>query len=242
MREWKKAALASAAIIAGVTGAGVSGLSGTAHAEDAVIFSGGATLLTDYRLRGASLSDKEPVIQGVVQAEVPLNETLSLYGGIWASSLDKDAGAGAMETDFFAGVIGKFDNVTVKARYLRLVFHDANGIDFDQFEIGASMPAGPLNLGIGAVHDEYNGGGHSTYGYARAGYSIPDTGVGLSALVGYEDGTGWDSKINWGLGATYTTGPVTFGAEYIDTNKFAAASNGKNRAGGTVVFSVGGAF
>lgn len=242
MREWKKAALAGAAVIVGVTGAGVSGLSGTAHAEDAVIFSGGVTLLTDYRLRGASLSDKEPVIQGVVQAEIPVSENLSLYGGIWGSSLDKDAGAGAMETDFYAGVIGKFDDLTVKARYLRLVFHDANNIDFDQFEIGASFPAGPLNLGVGAVHDEYNGGGHSTYGYARAGYSIPDTGVGLSGLIGYEDGTGWDGKVNWGLGATYTTGPVTFGAEYIDTNKFSAASNGKNRAGGTVVFSVGGSF
>ncbi|HEY0957999.1 MAG TPA: TorF family putative porin [Novosphingobium sp.] len=241
MIDWKKASLAGAAALAALTG-----LTGQAHAEDGPVkFSGGVTLLTDYRLRGASLSDTNPVIQGVVQAEVPINETISLYGGIWASSLDKDAGAGAMETDFYGGVMAKFDDVTVKARYLRLVFHDANNIDFDQFEVGVSAPVGPIGLGVGAIHDEYNGGGHSTYVYTNASYAIPDTGIGLSALVGYEDGTNWNNKINWSLGATYTTGPVTFGATYIDTNKFSPASADQgfnNRAGGTVVFSVGGKF
>lgn len=236
MTHWNKAALAVAAMAGCMTG-----LSAPAHAENVVI-SGGVTLLTDYRLRGASLSDTQPVIQGVVQADVPLNDTISLYGGVWASSLDKDAGAGAMETDLYIGAKANVGNVALRARYLRLVFHDANNIDFDQFEVGANVPVGNLTLGAGAVHDEYNGGGHSTYGYVSAGYSIPDTGVGLNGLVGYEDGSNWDSKVNWGLGATYTTGPVTFGAQYIDTNKFAPASNGKNRAGSTVVFSVGGKF
>jgi uncharacterized protein (TIGR02001 family) len=227
---------------------GIAGLSAPARADDdavndpAIKFSGGVTFLTDYRLRGASLSDKKPVIQGVVVADVPINDTFSLYGGVWGSSLDKDAGAGAMETDLYAGVQAKFDKVTVKARYLRLVFHDVKDLDFDQFEGSVAFPAGPLGMTVGSVHDEYNGGGHSTYGYARAGYAIPDTGVGLSGLIGYEDGSNWKSKVNWGLGATYTTGPVTFGAQYIDTNKFSPTSRGTNRAGSTVVFSVGGAF
>jgi conserved hypothetical protein, proteobacterial len=237
MKHLRKIALAGAALAGGLTG-----LSGQAHAEGVVKFSGGAGFYTDYRLRGASLSDTKPVIQGVVEAEVPLNDTFSVYGGIWGSSLDKDAGAGAMETDFYAGIKAKVGDVTMKARYLRLVFHDANDIDFDQFEVGVSAPVGPVSLGVGAVHDEYNGGGHSTYVYTSAGYKIADTGIGLNALVGYEDGTGWDDKVNWQLGATYTTGPVTFGAAYIDTNKFSANSYGKNRAGSTVVGSISAAF
>lgn len=241
MIHWTKASLAATAAIAAL-----GGLAAQAQAQDdPVKFSGGVTLLTDYRLRGASLSDTNPVIQGVVQAEVPLNENFSLYGGIWASSLDKDAGAGAMETDFYGGVMAKFDDVTIKARYLRLVFHDAKNIDFDQFEVGVSAPVGPVGLGIGAIRDEYASGGHSTYVYTSASYAIPDTGIGVSGLVGYEDGTGWNNKVNWSLGANYTTGPVTFAATYIDTNKFAPASASegfKNRAGSTVVFSVGGKF
>jgi uncharacterized protein (TIGR02001 family) len=219
------------------------GFTTQAHADELPVkFSGGVTFLTDYRLRGASLSDTKPVIQGVVEATIPLNESISLYGGIWGSSLDKDAGAGAMETDLYAGIKAKVGTVDLKARYLRLVFHDVKDLDFDQFEVGASMPAGPVTVGVGAIHDEYNGGGHSTYGYGVVTYSIPDTGIGMKALAGYEDGSNWNSKVNWSLGASYTTGPVTFAAEYIDTNRFSPASDGDNRAGGTVVFSVGGRF
>lgn len=240
MIHWKKAALAGAAMAAALGSLGAK----PAHAEG-VVFSGGVTLLTDYRLRGASLSERKPVIQGVVQADLPLDETFSLYGGVWASSLDKEAGAGAMETDLFIGAKANLGKVALRARYLRLVFHDdaPAQIDFDQFEIGANVPVSKdLTLGAGAIRDEYNGGGHSTYGYASAAYAIPDTGIGLSGLVGYEDGSRWNGKVNWGLGATYTTGPVTFGAQYIETNRFSPTSRGSNRAGSTVVFSVGGKF
>lgn len=238
MKQHKKAWLAGAAFIAGMTG-----LAGSAQAEDNLVnFSGGVTFLTDYRLRGASLSDTHPVIQGVIEANVPINETFSLYGGIWGSSLDKDAGAGAMETDFYGGVAAKFGTVSVKARYLRLVFHDVENLDFDQFEVGASAPVGPINLGVGSVHDEYQGGGHSTYVYTAASYAVPDTGIGLKALIGYEDGTGWDSKVNWQIGASYTTGAVTFGVDYVDTNKYAPASDGDNRAGAAALFYVGAKF
>lgn len=216
-------------------------LAGAAKA-DPINFSGGATFLTDYRLRGASLSDKQPVVQGLVEASAPVSENLYLFAGIWGSSLDKDAGAGAMETDFYGGVGGKIGGASWRARYLRLVFHDASNIDFDQFEVGVTAPIGPVTAGLGSVHDEYNGGGHSTYVYTSAAYSIPDTGIAVKGLVGYEDGTNWKNKVNWSLGAFYTHKAVTFGANYIDTNKFSPNSKGDNRAGGTVVFSVGASF
>lgn len=246
MIQWKKAAFAGAALIGSA-----AGLSGPAHADDSspahadqlpIDFSGGVTFLSDYRLRGASLSDTEPVIQGSVEASVPVSENVSLFAGIWGSSLDKDAGAGAMETDLYGGIQGKFGDVSVRARYLRLVFHDANGIDFDQFEIGVSAPVGPLTMGLGSVHDEYNGGGHSTYVYTNASYAIPDTGITVNGLIGYEDGSTWDDKVNWQLGASYTHGPFVLGANYIDTNRYSPTSDGENRAGSTVVFFVGGRF
>lgn len=218
----------------------VAGFAAPAFAEEApVSFSGNVGFYTDYRLRGASLSDTQPVIQGVVEATVPVSENFSLFAGVWGSSLDKDAGAGAMETDLYAGAQGKIGDVSVRARYLRLVFHDASGIDFDQFEVGLSAPAGPVTLGLGGVHDEYNGGGHSTYVYSSVSAPIADTGISAKALIGYEDGTNWNDKINWQLGASYSTGNFFLGADYIDTNKFSAASDGDNRAGATVVGYVG---
>lgn len=230
-------------VLAGIAIAGLAGAS-AASAQDAdpVSFSGGVTLLTDYRLRGASLSDNEPVIQGVVEAKVPLNDTVSLFAGIWASSLDKDAGAGAMETDIYGGIQARFGDVNVRARYLRLVFHDAENIDFDQYEAGVTAPVGPVTAGLGIIHDQYNGGGHSTYVYSSAAYAIPETGLSVKGLVGYEDGSRWDDKVNWALGAFYTYKSVTFGANYIDTNRFSPNSKGENRAKGAVIFSIGASF
>jgi len=230
-------------LLAGLALAGTCGAT-TAHAQDSdpVSFSGGVTLLTDYRLRGASLSDNEPVIQGVIEAKLPVSDGISLFAGIWASSLDEDAGAGAMEADLYAGIQGKVGDVSIRARYLRLVFHDVDNLDFDQFEAGVSAPVGPVNAGIGVIHDEYNGGGHSTYVYTSAGYAIPDTGLAVKGLVGYEDGTNWNDKINWSLGAFYSYKMVTFGANYIDTNRFSANSKGENRARGAVIFSIGASF
>src|SRR3546814_11587806 len=53
-----------------------------AQAQDAgsepVILTGGVTFLTDYRLRGASLSDNKPVIQGVVSAKIPVAGAFSI--------------------------------------------------------------------------------------------------------------------------------------------------------------------
>lgn len=214
-----------------------------AYAEDGgPSFSGSVTFLTDYRLRGASLSDTEPVIQGNIEGTLPLGENVSLFAGIWASSLDKDAGAGAMETDFYGGIQGELGGVKLRARYLRLVFHDVDDLDFDQFEVGATVPVGQFAFSTGGVRDEYNGGGHSTYAYAKTTYNVKNTGLQLAALIGYENGSNWDDKVNWMLGASYTYKGVTFGANYQDTNRFSPTSDGKNRAGSTVVFSIGAGF
>lgn len=239
MSNWKRAAFA-----AGLMAAAMAGPVSPAMADDDLPFdfSGGVTFLNDYRLRGASLSDTKPVIQGSLEIGVPLGEDISAFGGVWGSSLDKDAGAGAMETDLYAGLQGNFGDVKVRARYLRLVFHDAKNRDFDQFEVGVSAPVGPLTWSVGSVHDEYNGGGHSTYVYTAAAYPIGKTGLSTKALVGYEDGTNWNNKINWSLGVSYARGHFLVGVDYIDTNKFSAASNGDNRAGATAVAYIGARF
>lgn len=239
MNNWKQAGLVVALMVGTIAGTATP-----AQADDGLPFgfSGGVTFLNDYRLRGASLSDTKPVIQGSVEMGVPLGENISAFAGIWGSSLDKDAGAGAMETDLYAGLQGNVGSVRLRARYLRLVFHDVTNRDFDQFEVGASAPVGPLTWSLGSVHDEYNGGGHSTYVYTAAAYPIGNTGLSTKALIGYEDGTNWHSKVNWSLGISYARGPFLIGVDYIDTNKFSPASDGDNRAGATAVGYIGARF
>jgi uncharacterized protein (TIGR02001 family) len=227
--QWAAAAVLAAASMAGAAQAEVT------TAATVGVFS-------DYRLRGVSLSDRKPVLQGSLEAGLPINEAISIYAGVWASSLDKDAGFGASETDWYGGAKGTVGKVGWSAKYLRLVYYDAKGLDFDQYAAEVTFPVGPIGGAVGMVHDEYTPG-HSTYLYGSASYAFPDTPFAMKGTLGYEDGSGYNDKINWGLGATYTYQKLAFGLEYQDTNRTVPSSNGKhNLAGSTAVFSITSAF
>jgi len=217
-------------------------LGATASAAQAEITTAASVgVYTDYRLRGVSLSDKEGVLQGSVEGGVPINENFSLFAGVWASSLDTQAGFGAVETDWYVGAKGKVGDIGWSAKYLRLVYYDADGLDFDQFAGEVTFPVGPISGAVGVVYDSYTPG-DSTYLYATAGYAFPETPFAVKATLGYEDGTFYNNKMNWGLGVTYTYKSITLGAEYIDTNRKVLTSTGKDLGDSTVVFSISSAF
>lgn len=65
-----------------------------------VVVSGGATLVSDYRYRGVSQSDRRPAIQGTLA----VTASNGLYGSIWSSSIDDYVANGAdQEIDFSVG-------------------------------------------------------------------------------------------------------------------------------------------
>ena len=47
-------------------------------------FSGGVSLVSQYRFRGLALSDEKPALQGTIN----LNHKSGPYAGLWASSTD----------------------------------------------------------------------------------------------------------------------------------------------------------
>ena len=76
--------------------------------------------------------------------------------------------------------------------------------------------------------------------------SIPDTGVGISAGVGHTFTksymSGGQKYTDWNIGMTYTTGPVTLGVSYVDTDGTAFSLTGKNVMKGGIVGTLGVAF
>lgn len=212
-----------------------------AHAE--VYTAGSVGGFSDYRLRGVSLSEKNPVIQGSLEIGASVTENVSVFAGVWASSLDVDAagGFGSLETDFYVGAKGTSGDFGWSAKYLRLVYTDGVG-DFDQYAVEGTYPIGPLGGALGVVYDDYGVGGESTYVYTSLGYTFPDTPFAVKAGVGYEDGTYYDGKVNWSLGATYTFKKLVFGLEYIDTNEDLNGPSAKDIGGSTAVFSISSSF
>jgi uncharacterized protein (TIGR02001 family) len=68
--------------------------------DDGITITGGASLVSDYRYRGISQTDKDPAIQG----NFTINHDSGIYVGLWGSSVDDYVAAGAdQEIDIIVG-------------------------------------------------------------------------------------------------------------------------------------------
>lgn len=219
-----------------------------AFAQDAdppkpVTVSGSVALVSDYRFRGVSQSDKEMAVQG----GLTVTHESGLYAGTWASNLAGwgTFGGANMELDLFGGY--KFDIAEAVALDVGLTWYmypgGADTTDFAEPYVKLSSSLGPASLLLGVAYAPKQDalGNYSATPFSRGqkednlylwgdvSGGLPDTPVTLKAHVGYSDGnpglgpngtsvapTGryWD----WLLGADVAVGPVTLGVAYVDTD------------------------
>jgi hypothetical protein len=136
--------------------AGLVLISTAAFAQDAetpdVTISGSVALVSDYRFRGVSQSDKDFAIQG----GVTLTHKSGLYGGFWASNL---AGWGTfggpnLETDIILGYkreIAEGATIDVGVTYF-MYPGGADKTDFFEPYVKLSGTAGPVALTAGVAY------------------------------------------------------------------------------------------
>lgn len=222
-------------------GAALAVLTAAGAAQAEVTTSGMIGAYSDYRLRGVSLSNMTPVMQGDMEIAADLSPSVKAFAGVWGSSQDKEAGAGALEVDLYGGLSGKAGGFDWKTTYLKIKFPDEPSVDFDQYNASIGHALGPMSGTLGVVHDDY-GRTESTYYYGTVGMPIPKTPLAVSATYGFEDGDVVDSKSNWDIGVTASYQKFKLGLDYIDTNKTILNQSGKNRAGSTVLLSLTAGF
>jgi uncharacterized protein (TIGR02001 family) len=249
-------ALASAAAFTG----------SAAAAEDAppappeFTINGGATLISDYRFRGISQTDKSVAVQGTAT----LAHKSGFYLTFWGSSVDDyvtASGRGHQELDLIAGVRKSFGATTIDTGVLYYVYPkthiagDPTSSDF--FEpyfsiaetIGPVTAKGTINYApkqkalaldqIGPKHD-------NLYLAGDLSASVPHTPLGLTAHLGHSFGPSWLSigkgYTDWSLGATVAWHALTLGVQYVDTDGTFITPSGKNASKAGVVASLGVAF
>lgn len=218
-----------------------------AHAEDKAVLdftiTGTAGLISDYRFRGVSQSDKHMA----VQAGVTVAHKSGIYAGTWASNLAGwgQFGGANMELDLIGGYTHAFGKVTADVGLTWYMYPGgSNTTDFGEPYVKLSAPLGPVSALVGVAYAPKQKalGNFSNTSYSRgqsydnlyvwgdANYAIPGTKLKPRAHVGYSKGnpglgpngtsvapTGsyWD----WNLGADYAVaGPISVGISYIDTN------------------------
>ena len=220
---------------------------------------GSAAIVSDYRFRGISQSNKRFAVQG----SATLTHSSGFYGSFWASSIDDYVAANAdAELDLIAGYSTTVGGFTLDGGLLYYVYPSAiKGVNTDFFEPYASVKyaVGPVTLKGGLAYAPKQKAiastvtGHTKddnlYVYGEASGTIPDTGFGLTSHVGYSRGPSFltgprKSYWDWNLGATYTWRNATFGVSYVDTNAKSTDFNTgfKNVAKAGVVGSVTYAF
>ena len=207
-----------------------------------ITVSGSVGLVTDYRFRGVSQSDKEMAVQG----GITVAHESGFYAGVWGSNLAGwgTFGGSNMELDLIGGFKMPLAGGTLDVGLTWYMYPGgADNTDFAEPYVKLSGTAGPVNLLAGvafAPKQEALGNFSNTpqsrgqsednlYVWGDANAGIPNTPLTVKAHIGYSDGnpglgpngtsvapTGkyWD----WMLGTDFVLGPVTLGAAYVDTD------------------------
>ena len=217
-----------------------------------ITVSGGIALVSDYRFRGISRSDKRPALQG----SVTVDHVSGVYGRVWASTIHDDVANDApVEIDLSAGYSRTFGGTTIDAGVLYYYFPDSGGIASDFFEPYASLAytLGPARGKLSAAYAPRQkalsvgqGREENLYGAADLSADVPGTPVSFSAHVGHSRGRSYlsigDDYTDWSLGASYTRSGLTFGLAYVDSDASVFTPRGRNASEAGLVASVGFGF
>ncbi|WP_157218526.1 TorF family putative porin [Flavisphingomonas formosensis] len=204
--------------------------------------SGSVGLVSDYRFRGVSQSDKNFAIQG----GITVSHASGFYVGTWGSNLAGwgTFGGANMELDLFGGYKRSFGGATVDVGLTWYMYPGgADNTDFAEPYVKVSGTIGPVNLLTGIAYapkQEALGNFSNTpqsrgqsqdnlYIWSDASIGISGTPVTLKGHLGYSNGnpglgpngtsvapTG--EYVDWMLGADATFGRLTFGIAYVDTD------------------------
>lgn len=190
------------------------------EATPAFSLSANVMLVSDYRFRGVSLSDKDVAIQGGFDiATAP-----GFYAGTWASSIDTFAGS-ETEVDLYAGYGGEVQisggDLTYDVGVMAYTYPGSSGTLYLEGYGSLSGAVDRLEWTAGAAYafsQDNLGNQDNVYLYLDGGMPLGDSGLSLAGHFAYEDGAFGDGKLDWSLGVTIPVKDFELGVSYVDTN------------------------
>ena len=227
----------------------------TAPPADLTI-TGGATLVTDYRFRGLSQTNKDVA----VQATATVQHKSGFYASFWGSSIDDYVANGSdAELDLIGGYRKTVNGTTFDGGLLYYVYPGNNGAttNFAEPYLSVSHTMGPVGAKIGGnfawnqkalgLTGDKRGG---AYGYVELSAAVPRTGLTVTGHLGRSFVKNYitfgERYTDWSVTAAYTVKQLTFGISYVDTDKqlfsYPGATNNKNISKAGLVGSVAFAF
>ncbi len=193
-------------------------------------FSANIGIVSDYRFRGLSLSNRNPAIQGGFD----ISMDNGLFVGTWASSVSDTGGSNA-EVDIYGGYSGSAAGLDYTVTAIAYVYPGGTGVNYYEFTAAAEKTVGAASVGIlvGYVPDQTNFPGDNLYISGTAGYAIPDTPISLTARLGRE-ASAVSKKWDWEAGISYDHGPFSTSLSYVDSDAGGPAQSGRLGQSGVV--------
>jgi uncharacterized protein (TIGR02001 family) len=215
---------------------------------EAITINGGATVVTDYRFRGISQTNKNFAVQG----SLTVTHETGLYVSVWGSSIDDYVANGSnQEIDLIAGYKKTVGGTTFDVGALYYFYPQSqkyNGFfsdptikynsDFVEPYVAISHTFGPVTAKVAANYAPkqkalglFTGGDDDTdpvFHKKDNLYTSLDLnavvaqGFGVSAHIGHNWMRSFLSAdkryTDWAGGVTYTYKQITFGVSYVDTD------------------------
>lgn len=206
------------------------------EASGPITVSGGIAVVSDYRFRGVSLSDKD----FAVQPFITVSHESGFYVGVWGSNVASNPGDD-VEVDLYAGFSGG-DAVTYDISATYYVYPGVSSFNYFEFTGKLGTTIGPATVGgqLSYVPSQDNtGNADSVYVATNAAIAIPNSPITLTGSVGYEDGAFGNDKVDWSLGASAEVSGFTLGLAYVDTNRRSTFAFKDSTAGVVATVSYG---
>lgn len=206
-----------------LTGTAITAPSVSAQSNSPFSLSANVALVTDYRFRGLSLSDKDFAMQGGFDA----SHSSGFYVGTWGSSIEQysnsaqDTGGSELELDLYGGYATTIGNLSTNIGFLAYTYPGATD-NTDYYEVygsvGGSLSALSWTLGANYAFDQDGTGNQDNiYLYLSTSTPIADTPWSVSGNIAYEDGAFGNDKWDWLLGLNYSFKQFSLSVNYIDT-------------------------
>lgn len=205
------------------------------EAAGPITLTGGAAVVSDYRFRGVSLSDKG----FAVQPYLTVKHESGLYAGIWGSNLSENSGDD-VEVDLYAGFSGG-EGLTYDIGATYYLYPGVSSFNYVEFTGKLGSTVGPATLGVQLSYvpsQDNTGNSDNIYFGTNASVALPNSPISIVGSMGIEDGafSPGNEKVDWSLGLTAAVSVFTVGASYVDTNRRSTFAFKDSSAG--VVFSV----
>ena len=186
-------------------------------AGSAVALDGNLGVVSDYRWRGLSLSERK----GVVQGGVDLTHGSGAFIGVWGSSMPKHLGSA--EVDLSAGWSGEAGDTSFSISALTYLYPSLENADYVEFTGSVTHHLAPVELtgSVSYAPDQQSFGRDDLYLSSEAKLPLANTGFAATAHLGWERGPYnlTRTKLDWSAGLTYSKDLFEIGVTYTDTDQ-----------------------